>query len=235
MPETFNLGSYRPTVLQLGESSKNSSIVSFDELILFTGLKTITDGSLMNNGAFADCSSMKSLKIPPTVNRLGQACFYNCSSLMTIGDDLSTITFVGSSSFYNCTSYANELVLPNLTSLGYAAFMNSGITKVSNLGYITTIPDASLYNAGVFYNCKDLDYVILPSTLTHLGKSSLGKNTALKVVICYAATPPAMPNTAFNDTNSCIVYVPDDSVSAYQEATNWNTLSARIKPLSELV
>ena len=38
---------------------------------------------------------------------------------------------------------------------------------------------------------------------------------------------------AFTGT-TCNIYVPDALVAAYQAATNWSTLAARIKPISEL-
>ena len=39
--------------------------------------------------------------------------------------------------------------------------------------------------------------------------------------------------SAFTGT-TCNIYVPDALVATYKAATNWSTLAARIKPISEL-
>ena len=44
-----------------------------------------------------------------------------------------------------------------------------------------------------------------------------------------------MSNTVSELKNTLNVYVPDDMVGVFKEATNWSAFGDRIKPLSEYV
>ena len=206
---------------------------ALQECILHEGVISIDGTGLANGGAFHSCTSLETVELPSSVTTIGNAGFALCSNLKNIGD-ISNITTLGNAAFRDCSSLNIDVDLPSLTSLGFNAFMGTGIKKVISLGQITTINAASLYNAGDFYNCPNLELVVLPESLEILGKSSFGNNPKLTTVLCYATTPPDMlSGVAFNGSDNAVIYVPDESVTAYQEATNWSTYADRIKPLSK--
>ena len=54
-------------------------------------------------------------------------------------------------------------------------------------------------------------------------------------MIVLATTPPTFGGDSFDYNGSpTFIYVPDVSVSAYSEATNWKSYASKIKPLSQL-
>lgn len=211
----------------------NTEITRFDELEKFTGLTSIYGTNLTNGGAFYGCTDLISVALPPSVTIIHNGAFGGCSALTTLGDT-KQIASIGNASFYGCTQLSIDIDMPNLIAVGHYALYGTGIKKILNLGSITEIPAANLFNTGVFYGCPNLTTAILPETLTTLGKSSFGGNPNLATVVCKANTPPTMTAICFNGSDNAIIYVPNDSVADYQSATNWATYASRIKAVSEL-
>jgi hypothetical protein len=68
-----------------------------------------------------------------------------------------------------------------LTSIDPLAFYRSGITKVTSLGGITTLPP-STYEHGIFSDCPSLTDVTLPNTLIQIGNGVFRNSTALTTI-----------------------------------------------------
>ena len=143
------------------------------------------------------------------------------------------------------------------TTIGYAAFARTKITKILSMGDTTIIngsnstrdgafsgcslltevnfPDGltSMGN-GSFYQCVALRYIDLPESVTNIGHYAFAESSGMTHAICRATTPPAAGLKIF-DRMSIPIYVPDASVEAYKAAANWSTYADRIKPLSEYV
>ena len=84
-----------------------------------------------------------------------------------------------------------------------------------------------------FYGCSSLNTITVPSTVTAIGQNAFA-NIGTITLVCLATTPPTLENTDAFTSTSGNIYVPDTSVDAYKEATNWSTYASRIKGLSEL-
>jgi|GEM_PF-5346492 len=115
------------------------------------------------------------------------------------------------------------LNFPKLTSLGHNAFFHSGIRKVINLGSITEIK----YNA--FRESYVLTFVRIPSTVTTIGNNAFLEYHNGIVMVVEAVTPPSTSGAPCADT----IYVPDESVDAYKDATGWSSAASKIHPMSE--
>ena len=159
----------------------NTTIETFDEFEKFTGVTWINNTGLSNNGAFESCSNLKSIKLPSSLTQLGNVCFQKCTSLANV-EGLHYVTKLGNSAFYMCSSLHIDVDMPNLETFGTLAFMQSGVSKVLNLGKITKLTDASLYNQGDFYQCYKLTEVVLPNTLTIIGKCSFKECSQLNTI-----------------------------------------------------
>lgn len=141
--------------------------------------------------------------------------------------------------FYENTNMLDDVVLPNLTgSLGGGAFAKTNIKRVLDLGNITETDTSLVYyptsqGAGPFSGCVELELLVLPSSLTSIGSALAAGCTSLKAILVKATTPPTLKNDCFSNTNNCPIYVPDDSVEAYKNTTNWINYASRIKSIYE--
>lgn len=171
-------------------------------------------------------TNVDAVTIPSTVTEILSYAFYatkitsiNLPSGLTKLDDSAlrstkltsislpnTLTYIGNACFRDVTTLNEGIVIPDsVTTLGGQAFYGC-----NNISYIDVGTGVPTLNSQIFYGCSGLQYVIFRAT-----------------------TPPTLTNAnVFTNTNNCLIYVPDNSVSVYQ--TSWSSLSSRIKPLSEL-
>ncbi len=103
------------------------------------------------DGAFKDCIMLKSVKVPASVESIGQQAFENCAAL-------ETVTFTTG----------------NLKTMGWEVFKNSGVKTIAIPEGITELPWIC------FSDCKNLTQVTLPSTLKTIGMSAFAGCEALK-------------------------------------------------------
>jgi hypothetical protein len=102
--------------------------------------------------AFAFKTSLKSIILPTSVTRIGQAAFLNCSGLKSV-------------------------VLPQaLNSLSASAFINcSGLTEITLPASLKSI------GGGALLGCDGLTSVTVPSSVTYIGGSAFGPSNHIKV------------------------------------------------------
>lgn len=175
---------------------------------------------------FGDKSVLEEVVLPSGVTSIPNYMCMGYTNTVIIAP--KTITTIGEGAFNN-TGYFNDIDFPNLSTIKAYAYRNTKISKILNLGVITNIQEKT------FANCSLLDLVILPETLTSItqyGFSDCG-NRNIKVVL-KSLTPPTMGAAPFSGTTVSTIYVPDASVTAYQEATGWVSYASRIKAISEL-
>jgi len=130
----------------------------------------------------------------------------------------------------------------------------------TSLQTIVTANDNLTLGTQALYDASAYNYLLIPQNATTIGNSMSVRNYAIQsnIVIpfgvvtvneyafclCYgitqyeilATTPPTLAGTtAFAGINlACKIYVPDASVLAYQDATNWNTIPNYFYPISDL-
>lgn len=85
----------------------------------------------------------------------------------------------------------------------------------------------------------NLTKVDIGTGVTTIGGKAFNLTPYLETVIVRAITPPTMYSVDrvydFNRSNPTYkIYVPDQSVQAYKEATGWSDMANRIHPLSEI-
>ena len=91
--------------------AENHTIVSFDELVYFTRLKSIP------NSCFSKCTNLSSIVLPEGLESIGSNAFYNCSSLRGLLNLPETLTELGSYAFSNCSSLTGDLHIPDGVSV----------------------------------------------------------------------------------------------------------------------
>ena len=80
-----------------------------------------------------------------------------------------------------------------------------------------------------FSGCTNLKSLTIPAQVIRINNYAF---TTLNELICLPTTPPIIESNVVRYVSTDI-YVPDDSLSAYQSATNWTSAASKIKPISE--
>lgn len=224
-------------------SSLESLTGGYASHFMDSGVKRITSLGVVTsipsgNGDFyfaKNCSNLEYVNLPTTLTSIGGYAFWGCSKL-NVNEIPASLTTISYSAFQGCKLDGVVINCPNLTTIGNNAFFGTGITRIESLGSVTTLGATSgnIESNGVFGQCKSLSFVELPNTIATIGAGCFYKCTSLRTVICKATTPPTLVYNSFDNSHSDLaIYVPDASVTAYQEATNWSSYADRIKPLSE--
>ena len=198
----------------------------------------ISSETRTDRGPFKNCSLLEVVVLPETLTYIGGGSFLNCVSLKEVVFPQSLAT-IGNDAFRGC-QIEGVLNLPNLITIGNGAFMYNNLSRIENLGQITSIGGTNDYNTfGVFWNNKRLEFVKIPASVTSIGAYALRACDVLETLVCEPTTPPSLGANAFAGSKIAsgegVIYVPDASVDAYKEATNWSQYQDRIKPLSEYV
>lgn len=229
-------------VTSLGTYFKNnSSIVSFDELEYFINATTwpVAGGGGNANGVFYNCSALQCVTLPNSITTINAASFKSCSNLETV--DGGNITVVGDYAFNNCAKLKDidlskvtslglrafasaapmELNVPLLTTLGQTCFYSAKITKIVNLGSITSIPrDTGGSNGGCFNKCSSLTSATLPDTLTYIGDYGFASCTNLESINLPTSLETIMQSAFRGDVKLSIEVILPNLTSLGKEAFN---------------
>lgn len=217
-----------------------------------TAIETVSSlGSLetLDYSVFANCKQLASVVLPNTLKTINHDAFRNCSLLTNVVLPES-ITTIGEYAFHS-SPIENDINLPNLEKMGTRVFNKTKIKKVISLGQITELlatfescdsleecilPETLISIGNVsFANCVKLKQIDIPKNVTSIGNSSFQTVRDLNYVICRPTTPPTLGSNNFTSIpGTCVFYVPDESISDYQAATNWNAFASKMKGISEL-
>ena len=118
--------------------------------------------------------------------------------------------------------------LAEVTKIGAHAFYACPITSIE-------IPESvTMLDTGAFQSCNSLQSIVIPASVNQIQNYVFTGCTILESVTILRQTPPTLGGAeAFNNTNSCPIYVPAASVDAYKAATNWSALADRIFAIQE--
>lgn len=191
---------------------------------------------------FYGCASLEEIYIPRSLSSVTGSAFSGCSSMKrVIIDDLESwcnITFAGGDDYpmrQACDIYIGDYLLDDvvipygIAELKNHTFWRSTIKSVS-------MPNTTVVIGSTFAYCKKLEYADLPESVESIGGWCFYDCSNLQRIMCRAITPPALGQLALSGTSAALyIYVPDQSVTAYREASGWIDYADKIKPLSEYV
>lgn len=196
----------------------------------------------INYGAFTDCTALKSIEIPASVEIIGVSAFVYRSNLQQITFEkpsmLNSLNEGGANSFAMGHSYGTFAKCISLTTIEIPASIErlhnpmfsgcSNLTTISfekgsKLQYISSDISsafAQLYKLTTFdaSACTQLESI---------GKKTFSNNPNLTSIIIGAVIPPKCTEQAFGEMNpNCVLKVPSESLSAYKTADGWKTFSS---------
>ena len=197
------------------EFQQNTNIVSFDELEYFSGITILNYYAKTQYGTFYNCTGLVSVAIPLSVKTL-YSTFNGCSNLESVGS-LENVEVLTMYAFRKCSNLAIDVYMPNLRTISNVAFNYAGITSISSLGNITSIPGATSGNQGTFAQCTSLARAVLPNTLTSIGQQAFYGCTALADV----SLPNGLTTIGTNSFRGCTSLITCDLPSSVTTIGNF--------------
>jgi len=164
----------------------NGKPVTSIESMAFANCEEITDIKIsdgiinISSGAFKKCSNLKSITIPSSVNYVETSIFNLLTELSEINVSDNTL-FIGSSyTFEKIAFYKNESNWKN-----GALYLGSNLIRVSDTvsGKYEIQNGTKNILGGAFYNCSGITEIILPESITDIGRNIFNGCTGLTSII----------------------------------------------------
>ena len=218
LAEVYN---YSPSItVNLGETSysNNGYLGQYAKVVYnesdLTGEKPETRITIVDNVQYYDYGD-DFIALVPAVAR---------GTLTEVTLDSRT-TEINQYAFYICNDLVSVAILDSVTSIGWYAFSDCvSLTSVSIPASVTSI------GSYAFRQCTSLTSITIPEGVTSIGSGAFRDCSNLASITVNAITPPTLGSNAIpsSETN---IYVPEESVDAYETASGWSNYSSKISAI----
>lgn len=153
--------------------------------------------------------------------------FDSCSSLQHINYIYGTVS---NYSFRGCSRLKNYHYAPWPDTVTNAVINQYAFSRCYALQNVTLAPICSSIGRYAFQNCYCLTEIELPASVTSIEAGAFYGCDKLFIIRLLSTTPPTLANTnaLSNLPTAGKIYVPRESLEAYQTATNWSTYASRM-------
>ncbi len=191
---------------------------AFDGCVLLEEVKFEKGCKLkrINTFAFKDCTALKKIWLPPTVELLGDRVFYGCTSLEEADFSGEGITSCGSLIFEKCASLKRVVVPAGMTNVGEKEFADCvSLESVKFCEGVTAIAD------NAFYGKKLVGEMTFPSSIKKIGDRAFYGNEFS--AISFSENVESIGKEAFYSKDSS--YLKDLTLPFVGQTANGGTLS----------
>ena len=199
---TYHYGGTNNTILYIDVNNGNSNMVThpWTSEANYSSITSVVIGNGVTSicgKAFKQCPNLTSASIASTVTSIDAEAFSECGNLETVtftDADNSHLTIIRPNAFANCVKLSS-ITIPE------------GVEEIYDFAFVC---------------CSALVSATLPSTLSTMGYHAFRDCTSLASVFCLASTPPTGGLSMFkNNASGRKIYVPSESIGAYQAAEYW--------------
>lgn len=195
---------------------------SLKQVILPNTLNTI------ESKAFRYCTALTSITIPSSVTSIGDNAFEYCGSINAVyisdivawcnidfgwaSNPLSGNPDEKTTDLYLNNQKVTDLVIPeSVTEIKNFTFFNCNLNSIVIPNSVTSI------GSNAFKHCS-LRTITIPSSVKTIGQEAFRRMNNLSKVIMESNVPPQLGGAAFAETDKVLIFIPEGTRSAYQEA-----------------
>ena len=179
---------------------------------------------------FSNCAALTALNLPSCTS-FGSSAAQECNQLQSVS--LQIAVDIGGFAFKGCTSLVNVHLPAFRTATERCIFSGcSSLQRITLPSLIDTKDAYMMSTGGMFGNCTSLEEVDFGS-LTRLGDRCFRACSSLTKLIIRSSTVSNLSNVnAFDlspfsaDGSGGTLYVPQNLISQYEQATNWSVILA---------
>lgn len=160
-------------------------------------------------------STVTSSGVTYSITSIEKNAFYNCTGLKSITLP-STIELIGEGAFSGCSGLTSVALPPELRSIENEVFEScSGLKSVTIPSKVQSI------GVRAFSQCELLTTVEIPSSVEKIEQYAFTL-TSLENIKIHATTPPSLFGEPFTEIDANIsVYVPASAVDSYKNDADW--------------
>lgn len=173
--------------------------------------------------AFLGCTSLKKVKLPEGLKKIGFQAFSECSALRSINFP-SSLEDIGSNSFAYCSSLDNLMFPEGLKHIGHNAF--SFCTSLTDAILPDSLEEIESY---AFSDCDSLKKVRLPANDRMLGELMMNCCPVLIEIVATSEKAPDFDCESFifdpEDREAyerCLLKVPENGIDSYYISKSWH-------------
>ncbi|GAB1226258.1 hypothetical protein ENUP19_0282G0008 [Entamoeba nuttalli] len=161
-------------------------------------VNSIGDNCFCGDSCFYECSSLKSIHIPPNVSKIENESFRGCKSLTTI-DIPTSVKVLGNFCFKSCSSLESINIPTNVSEIGNGCFTYCKSLTTITIKDVKYISEERIFmNESVLISIKipknlkminekkiekkDINEFIIPTTITKLGEYCFYECSSLKLI-----------------------------------------------------
>lgn len=145
-------------------------------------------------GAFCGCDSLKTISIPDGIKEIPLAAFMGCSSLKEI-EFPKDLEVIDKKAFADCVSLKTLELPESLLTLAESAFMGCGSLKK-----VTFPKEMQTIKASAFENCIALEKIVFPEKLEMIEESAFAGCISIEKL----DFPPCLKKISLNAFKNCV-------------------------------